>query len=45
MHYPYPGGKFKDSEVPSILRNLALLGALLLLKSTQFGVQPKQKRN
>ena len=27
MHYPWPKGKYQDSQIPSILRNLALIGA------------------
>ena len=41
MHYPFPNGKYSESQVPSLLRNAALIGAMLLLRDTG-GTKRKQ---
>lgn len=42
MHNPFPGGRWSDKELPSLLRNLALIGALLLLRTTANVKKPKK---
>ncbi len=39
FHFPYSDGKFDASEPPNIVRNLALLGALIVVGSTMHRAQ------